>query len=142
MLMHYFTSFQIADQTQKASTNIGLMNDDQRRVYDVIIKAATNPDMLEQTVFFIWWSRRRWQNICIQHISCHTTFWTEYDHSCCHLCYCSWDGFFFFFFACQVFYNGKNCIFGINDVYTVMRFINLKVPLTTRFRVLKKTILF
>ncbi len=31
--------------------------------------------------------------------------------------------FFFFFFACQGFYNGINCNFGINDVYTMMRFI-------------------
>ena len=28
-----------------------------------------------------------------------------------------------FFFACQGFYNGINRSFGINDVYTMMRFI-------------------
>ncbi|XP_072037279.1 uncharacterized protein [Amphiura filiformis] len=52
-IIHHFTSFSIPEQARKASTNIEMMNADQRAVYDEIIATTSNPDMAEHTAFFI-----------------------------------------------------------------------------------------
>ena len=52
-LIHQFTTFSTSDEAEKASTNIEMMNAEQRAVYDEIIVATTNPDTAQHTAFFI-----------------------------------------------------------------------------------------
>ena len=52
-LIHQFTTFSTSDEAEKASTNIEMMNAEQRAVYNEIIAAATNPDTAQHTAFFI-----------------------------------------------------------------------------------------